>query len=54
MSAKILVQVKVCKKLNKEFNTAAQKIGLAKWKAMERGMQLYIEECELPKVAGKK
>lgn len=46
MSAKVLVQVKVCKKLNKEFNAAAQKKGRAKWSAVERGMQLYIEECE--------
>ena len=46
MSKRMDLQVKVDKKLNKKVNELAQKKGLAKWVAIERGMQLYIEECE--------
>ena len=54
MSAKVNLQVKVDKKLNNEFNKCAQKKGLAKWSAVERGMELYIKESEKEQREGKK
>jgi predicted lipoprotein with Yx(FWY)xxD motif len=53
MSKKVTLQVKVDKDLNNDFNDAIRKKGVKKWVAVERGMQLYIEECEKEQGDGK-